>query len=149
MTVNIWDQRSMCKPLCSTDPPTQPTQRTPAPAAHRYCPFVMSKKRDSQLLLKAESCCSGRGAVFWLLWYPGPAGPLSQGAVWGRAPLEQGDTPGCGAGVGEAERRHLGRLAKYKLKVSNCSISSGDGCGCQGSPGRGATGLRLACLRLL
>lgn len=61
MSVNIWDQRSTCKPLCSTDLPTQPTQHTPAPAAHRYCPFIVSKKLDSQLLLKAESCCWGGG----------------------------------------------------------------------------------------
>lgn len=112
--------------------PTQPTQNTPAPAAHRSCPFVVSEgfveKMDSQLLMKAALCCSG-GVFGGPSWYPGPAGPLSQGAVWGRAPPGQGDAPGCGARVGEAEGRHLRGLAKYKLKGSDGSINSGDGCG--------------------
>ena len=148
MSVNNRDQRSTCKPLRSTEPPTQPMQHAPAPAAHHSCPFVKSEgymeKLDSQLLMQAAVCCSE--GVFWPSWYSVPAGPLSQGVVWGRAPLGQGDAPGCGAGVGEAEGRHLGGLAKYRLKGFDCSINPGNGRGCQDSPGSGVTWLSLQLL---
>lgn len=99
--------------------PTPPTQRVPAPAEHPSCLFVMSEGYMEKLDSAAdEGTVVLLWGVFWPSWCPGPADPTG---LCGAEQL-QGRAMHQAVVLGVCWR-HLGGLAKYELKVFDCSIN--------------------------